>query len=366
MKEVSKFNIIGEEVNIKDRQARETANTALGTANTALNLANNINASLHGKYLFVADSYGLPEYGNWCNKTASILGLRKDIDYWDLTVSGSNIARGQWQEAISNWVSSHPSEVNNITHIILGGGINDSDAASVPYLPNALKALGNYITTTFGSDVKALLFFFGWALDDSIILSGRTANYRYVAQKYYSTASKYGFTYISGGELVLHNRYLIGPDGLHPTSGGGDAIAECVVNGIKCGRAMVSQYDNAVVVPQEKTVTGYVRQEVFDNNINVIFDNIQITGFNLLFENSAWVDVLPISLIYSNRLPETIVQLPVRDVANNTLTNLTFRMRVMNNRLQLALTSTSGGYFMSTRLKEININGNYTMNGMAD
>lgn len=285
------------------------------------------------KYLFLGDSYASPVYGDWIKYAAAYLGLQSG-EYWNLAQDGSNIASGLWLGYIKNWVAANTTEIKNVGTIVCGGGINDSDATNFPKLADALQELISYCKNTFGNAVHVKLFYFGWALDTSPIIAGRTANYRSVTQNAYSMCAKYGGEYIPGGETILHNRNYLDNDGLHPNTLGGQAIGWIVANGCKVGANSVNNYRVAEVTPINGNVNGAVMQYLC-NNVNTITFNELNIAFNtpVAIDGNNWVDVANIKLPMGNSMPATATTLLL--AGDGKLVNASCWIRVQNDKLQI-------------------------------
>ena len=319
-------------------------------SSTVQDISNRIGGA---KYLFLGDSYALPEYGNWITNAANFLGLNSN-EYWNLSVSGSNIASGLWLSYIQNWVTNHQEEVANIGTIVCGGGINDSDATNFPKLATALEALIKYCKNTFGANVHVKLFYFGWALDTSSIIAGRTANYRSITQTVYASCAQYGGEYVPGGETILHNREFLGDDGLHPNAAGGRAIGWIVANGCKVGANSVNNYGAVNVAAINGNTSGSIWQYLC-NNVNTIqFDAFTINFNSPITLSGDWVNVATIKLPYGNSMPATGVTLLL--AGDGKLVNASCLIRIYDEKLQVAIREwdSTGNKYMTIYCTNIN------------
>jgi hypothetical protein len=295
------------------------------------------------KYLFISDSYD--QYGSWISKTASIMGLASGTDYWNIAAPSTSMSSGTWLGLLQTWVAAHPNDIKSIGTIVCGGGINDSDSTNFPLLANAMTAFGNYCKTTFGSDVHVKLAFFGWALDTSSILNGRTANYRMAVQELYGRAEGYGMEYIPGCEMVLHNRTLLDVDGLHPNADGGQRIAECVSNGLKNGYASVTSYATTTLIPVSGTASGSVSQSVANGQVVTYFESLVVNGTNLTFANNAFTKIGDIHLPLGNKIPETPVRIMLQTAGGNV--SYDAYVRILNDALEARIYQIDGGSFVT-------------------
>ena len=317
---------------------------------------NKIGFNFNRKFLFVADSYD--EYGGWIDKCAGFLGLRKNIDYWNLGLSGSSFIDGRWLTQVKNWVASHPSEVANIGTIVCGGGIND---ATPPYTQTALainmKAFSDYCHSTF-TDIEIKLSWFGYVFDTSAWAGGRDKYQRTIAQQIWSRASEFNMTYMPGAEMVLHDRALVVDDALHPNAEGGKRIAGCVANQLVTGSCNVTNMGFASLENSGASISGNIRQVVFNNTDIVSFEDLTLinnTNTPWHFKDGAWQDISVCYLPFSNAMPEfnTIIQM---QLADNTWVNAYCMIAVIGNILKIAVKDIDNttGYLADLQVKRIN------------
>ena len=252
------------------------------------------------KYLFVGDSYDTLTAPGWVSKTATKLGLSSS-DYWNLSMSGSNIASGLWKSNIEAWVNSHTNEVKNIGCVLLAGGINDSDSTNFPLLANAMTALGAYCKSAL-PNAKVKIAFIGWALDTSSILAGRTANYRMAVHEIYRWAARYGMEYLPGCEMVLHNRNYLLSDGLHPNTDGLEVISDALAGAIKVGSASVTYFYDAVFTPVSGTKNGQISQSISNGQVVTYFTDFNINGTSLAFSGGKYTKIGDLKLTLGNRI----------------------------------------------------------------
>lgn len=348
------------------------ANNAEDIANNTEDIANNahdINTYIRGKVLFVGDSYALPQYGDWVAKCVSIMGLSSD-EYWDISISGSNIARGNWNTFLNTWADEHENDVNDIGTIILCGGINDSDANAITTLNGAIITLANTIKNRFPK-ARGHMYYVGWALDNSSILAGRTAAYRNVAQQMWqATGTQHGLVYHSGCETVLHNRDLIGEDGLHPNSTGGYAIARMINNTLKGGVTRVSAYETPTMTPVSGVASGNTIEHsiTFGGLVLTRFKPLHISGASIHFSGASSVKIADVTLKYINKIPWTdVVSLLNTGAGGNKLLNC--RIKYENNALYMSvydINPSTGGFYDIT-VQEINVTHFTTLvNAMLD
>ena len=94
------------------------------------------------KILFIGDSYG--SYGEWPTETLKILGCAG----YDYTLDGASFLSGYYTR-LNDFLADRPDEADYITDIIVGGGINDSDATHVSRLRADIANFVNYAKSKF-------------------------------------------------------------------------------------------------------------------------------------------------------------------------------------------------------------------------
>lgn len=177
------------------------------------------------KFLFVGDSFATPATG-WVWRVTQYLNI---TNFVNLAVNGASFHDGSFLDQITNYGGTR----NDVTDIIVGGGLNDSIYEYGDDATALTTALSDFLTYAQANypNAKVWLAFMGNALDDSSVLSGRTFVKRRWAKYYYNLAR--GYAKITGCDVSLStnvNNY--GADRLHPSNYGADNIAQCIVNAI--------------------------------------------------------------------------------------------------------------------------------------
>lgn len=220
MSDVSKFNIMGEDVNVKDSVARNDINM----------LNNTVNEHIANKYIFIGDSYGdgLTPDGNvpgWCALVPQYMGL-SNSDYYSNPLGGIGFTtspvnfKSKLAECVNHFNNGY------VKYIVVCGGANDTDS-SVATIEAAIQDFCTYAKANF---------------PNATIMIGCIANCLYppkkenimnVAKPAYKNCGQYGAVYLANVEYILHDYSLISRDTLHPTERGYQVLSNKLVNAIK-------------------------------------------------------------------------------------------------------------------------------------
>lgn len=335
-------------------QHQSQINTNMGNINTlTFELKEANKRDNHGKLLVVSDSYGVAGYGNWQSYFISYMGRTEGSTAWALGRPSSNLASGGWLSFIQQWVAANPSEVTNISTIVLGGGINDSTPEWYNKVRTEMLNLSNYVNSTF-TNCNVYLAYFGWALDTSPILGGRTANYREYVQKVYATAPEFGMNYLSGVELVLHNRSLLAADQLHPTEEGGKQIGMALTAALKAGPPCINYgaYANITPLNAGETATGPINQYIYYNTLITQFQNFSVAGISIPFSSAEWIAVCNCELQLSNNMPPVNAIVSAR--IDNTWTITNADIKCEDNKVWIRILNFNDqGNFLSGTLNQL-------------
>ena len=275
-----------------------------------------------GKWLIVSDSYGLPynskgvmgEGGHWGVKLANQLGLASD-QYWDLCEGGTGFWDSGWYNNIVDWVNANPTEVENIKHIVIAGGYNDSTEAGVGTIIPGMSALSTYCKTTF-QNAEVYLAYIGWCLEPLANMNGHSRTWREVAQSFYALAPFHGINYLAGCEGAIHDKRLMDEDGIHPHKGGGDYIATALRNALKTGYGAINKpTEYGTFVPVGGFVNGTVKQKIIGQTVYTRIE-MSIAGIDPNGDGSGvtlpvadWGVIGDINLPYGNSIPVQNVQI---------------------------------------------------------
>lgn len=210
---VSKFNVLGLDIDVKDAQAR-----------------NDIELINSSKYIFIGDSYGdgLTPNGNvpgWCNLVPQYMGLNND-DYYSHPIGGIGFTtspvnfKSRLMECVDHFNN------NYVKFIVVCGGANDTNSNSGA-IDLAISDFCSYAKEHF-PNAKVLIGCVGNSTDatkrESILNVVRTA---------YKQCARYGAEYLTNVEYILHDYELMSRDTLHPTRYGYEVLSIGIANAIK-------------------------------------------------------------------------------------------------------------------------------------
>lgn len=192
------------------------------------------------KFIFIGDSYGVHTTArgtSWIEFVISKLGLTLNSNAYisaegscgflgDPNIQSDKTFLRKLQEAYSA-----VDDPNEITDIIIGGGVNDSTYNSTQ-ITGAISTFMTYAKTNF-PNAKVSLGMISWA---------KSKTYLNTFAKIimcYQNIRNFGGTYIEGSECCWHyNSFLY--DLVHPTEGASELIAQCIINYINCGTGAYS------------------------------------------------------------------------------------------------------------------------------
>jgi lysophospholipase L1-like esterase len=175
--------------------------------------------------LFVGDSYGDNPNNtvHYPDIAASILGLDSN-HYANLCASGAGFCTGTtYLQQISAWTGNR----NAITHIIVLGGTNDHTL--INDVQDAIDAFITYAKTNYPY-AEVIVGCLTWQP-----IYPNDLNKLQDLNTAYQRAIDYGATIINNAWLAIHNYDLLFSDMVHPNDVGQNAIAESIVNFLKCG-----------------------------------------------------------------------------------------------------------------------------------
>lgn len=228
----------------------ETLNTTIGdvseleTSDTS-NLVNAINSLVPTtkKYLFIGDSYAQLSWGSWIDVCATRLGLTSS-DYYEQKEGGAGFNRngsgGHNYNDLLNIAYSNIESPNDITDIIIGGGVNDAYDETVEGVPTAINT---FVTNAKSKFPNAMIYlgFYGISTRSDI-----NHNLAKAISSYQAIDSIIGCTYLNGVENVAHDAYRIGggADRVHPDLVGLTAIGNAMANAYLYGFASCTREKN--------------------------------------------------------------------------------------------------------------------------
>lgn len=256
-------------------------------------------------FLFVGDSYA-SQSATWVTPCVNAAGI---VNYTNEAVTGTAFYDGTFKSQIENFTGNR----DDVTDIVVGGGLNDSIFNTVGTDYNACKnAIADFATYAKANypNAKLWLAFMGNAIDDAALLSGRTWDKRNWAKWTYETIGRdNGFTIIKGcNEALGVSVQNFNADHIHPNSTGANVIGNCVANAIT-GSEKIACY------PYYQTGMSAVGNNVIRNTakMNYSFDNgmfnidlsdsfaIEIGTDYPTFSASTSVDLVTLTSVYFNK-----------------------------------------------------------------
>lgn len=241
MNKVSHFNILGELIDVNDK-----------------------NAIHRGKYIFVGDSYSIGtgsglEFG-WSSLVPKYLNLNVD-DYYLAVKGGSGFCGGTPFLDLLKGININ--DKSTIENVIVFGGFNDH-GFQYDDIDLAIKNFCNYVNENF-PNAKIMIGEIGWSPFNDIKV-GLVNN----VLTAYTQCGKYGATYVCGSEYIMHDYKMFNNDWIHPSTDGYLILARYLASGIinGCIDYKVS-YNNVslnAVAPVTK-IEHIIINETIENNI---------------------------------------------------------------------------------------------------
>lgn len=331
-------------------------------------------------YIFMSDSYDDFAYGEgWIEKCAGFLGL-KPTQWVNKSKSGGSFQAGSWLEKVTEYRESiDEGQANKVTHIVLGGGINDcltdgvnnystedSVKAYITKLQNTVNAFMSYVNTNFPNAV----FYYcpvGYALESSTVLAGRGIDsrrycYRYIREVL--TMNKNTRLPV-GIEFVLHNKaFLFTGDYLHPNSYGCLQIARYIAQAVQNGSVYVGFTKRDVSITHS---ANHRDDTLYKLNEELINDKVVIRCSPLTFFDFTvplgfdWVDLGELDCNYFQFFDEVTCYISMNlgtDTQANVVNTIGF-LRCNNRHLELSIRDVeqnSWSYKSYSGVTTININ----------
>ncbi len=195
------------------------------------NTSNGSDYIYNKKILFVGDSYGVIT-DNWPSQIVSLLGIDA-ANYQNVCVSGSGLLDTNvdtWLAMVTRYNGAIPRD--EITDIIICGGINDmrsEDAPTIAKIRNALWHLIQYCRNNF-NHARIYVGFIGWVR----ALNSTGGEIRNNIGEYglpaYHEVETWGATYLTGVEAAVHDARLFDSgENTHPNSNGERQIALAII-----------------------------------------------------------------------------------------------------------------------------------------
>lgn len=225
MAEVKQFNILGENISIKDEVARLKIDKIENTLNKK------------PITILIGDSYG--EGYTPDGKVKSWVEYIKEFisgNYLTSANGGSGFCNGttfknQLESIASNMTDEDKKNVNKI---IVGGGYNDK-SHTVLAIAQGLGNFAQYAKKTFpNANIHILELGWGTSIPD------RTDINNVVFEAYSQNCGKNGMSYFQKCCYVLHDYNYFSSDGFHPNSNGQLALANAISSYILSGNCDIN------------------------------------------------------------------------------------------------------------------------------
>lgn len=184
------------------------------------------------RIILVSDSYGYDRNGeiSWTNQIAPMIN---NLQYRKVFAEGGSGFVGKaniptFQDILT---AGKPtvSDPDNITHIVVMGGANDAESSTQSLVGAAIKNFRDYVKENFPA-AQLILGFCGW----NNAGGATTSRYKQMETTYREIGEKVGFKYVNNAQYILRWNTFLTEDGVHPTTAGGEKIAQaaaCVING---------------------------------------------------------------------------------------------------------------------------------------
>lgn len=248
-----------------------------------IELDEKINRIFDKKILFIGDSYGTLQ-NNWIQKTASILGLTLNSTYFveaeascgflgDPNVEGDKT----FLKLLNNSVSDI-TEPNEITDVIVGGGVNDKTYTTLQ-LQTAIQTFVTRAKTLY-PNAKVSIGMISWSTNNEYLDElTKVCNA-------YAGSINFGGAYINNSEYALRfTGFLI--DAVHPNEAGQQLIASTIANYVINGTGKESfgqTYTGSVTGANSFTASSTEMKTTLKNsNVDLYFKG--------LFQHSSSVEI---------------------------------------------------------------------------
>ena len=211
-----------------------------------------------GKVIFIGDSYlALYENNNWAKKLASKLGLTSG-NYYAYGEGGSGFNKsGNSGHTFLTLLQAHSSDIadhNAVSKIIVGGGYNDQESASVNALATTISNFCTYCKTNY-PNATVYASAFGWTMKPNYISVRNNINNIVIPA--YKMIHNYGGVYLANTELCFRDYYLYdsGENQVHPSVDGEEVIANALYDALHNGYTVESRF-STFTIPTSDTISS--------------------------------------------------------------------------------------------------------------
>lgn len=310
------------------------------------NRVENLEIKNNGNYIFIGDSYiAQLENNSWAHKLANKLNLSSE-NYYIFGEGGAGFSKTGNQN--HNFLTllqskiSQISNVNEISHIIVGGGFNDQENTSQQNLEVTIQSFINYCKTTF-PNAKVYIGEFGWTMRHDFVNARNKINSIVIPA--YKNCHNYGAIYLSNVELCFRDKTLYddGINEVHPNVNGSDKIANAMYDALHNGYVVESKYDD-YLIPNSETIKES-NLHLYDR-LNNGFHSLELQGsfkYSITHTGTAGFDI-DLGVFNGNFM---------RRSTNNILSFATIRIRILdthgvNHWVTGNITINAGGHLVIT------------------
>lgn len=294
-----------------------------------------------GKYIFIGDSYiAQLENNSWAHKLANKLNLTTG-NYYIFGEGGAGFNKlGNQNHNFLTLLQSNVSQisnVNDISHIIVGGGYNDQENTSQETLEGTIQSFINYCKKTF-PNAKVYIGEFGWTMRHDFVNARNRINTIVIPA--YKNCHNYGGIYLSNVELCFRDKNLYddGVNEVHPSVAGSDKIANAMYDALHNGYIPETKYDD-YLIPNSETITES-NLHLYDR-LNNGFHSLELQGSFKYAITHTGTGGFDIDLgVFNGKF--------MRRTTNNILSFATIRIRILD---------TGGNNYWVTGNITINANG---------
>lgn len=283
-------------------------------------------------YLLLGDSYGDKLYGDksWCKWFSTFMNLSND-EYENIAVAGSGFLDSRSEYQFITQLQNYTGDRKKVSHIILAGGLNDSDNRLLDNQYTALlnARIADFVAYAIANYPNAKLYigYIGNGRDNSEYIGGRTLEYRRICKYFYEQYARfYGINILHNTEYCLSiNTSYLDADGVHPSVTGATEIGRAISNIINgCGYSAYEYPYTTVFTPSTGISTdGLILRSISNNYMDIIIKNLTLSSAYELGTITAGTPVLigTVSRIFAN-IP---INIPI-DIRLDFYNNLNYQI----------------------------------------
>lgn len=229
------------------------------------------------KVIFIGDSYASRD-NNWVNPLISKLGLQSNEYYIGALGSSGFVHQNNGKNFLSllqDIVGTIPSDLNNISHVIVCGGANDS-LDEYSNILEKINEFSNYVNTNL-PNAKLYIGEIGWTSDSTKII-----DYSKVIDAYTKCNENNNCYYLNNVHYTLHNYTLLETDKVHPTNIGCQELANSIHSALMTGSC------NIIYTQNKHSINigsgSFNVYETINNNMCSVYSNARNLLLGLTFD----------------------------------------------------------------------------------